>query len=248
MRLAGALCCLLLERSGAFRFPVQSTRVGKACVRAAKLVAGTDEDAELFANPGWADVAEKLNALPAFAVADKDGNVLRDTELVGRAVFYLDAAAAEAALTRTVNGGAFTGGELGVVPFGLANAWREMREGAAILVADTAALAAAGAPDGADGRAGEDVPLFGCPELAREGAGGTPTLPLFLDRADLQAALDMAAPGNAHEVLCLGLGRAIELLVTVPEKSGFEFSAASSSLTYIQSYLNGETAASNAFN
>ena len=127
MRLAGALCCLLLERSGAFRFPVQSTRVGKACVRAAKLVAGTDEDAELFANPGWADVAEKLNALPAFAVADKDGNVLRDTELVGRAVFYLDAAAAEAALTRTVNGGAFTGGELGVVPFGLANAWREVR-------------------------------------------------------------------------------------------------------------------------
>ena len=66
-----------------------------------------------------------------------------------------------------------------------------MREGAAILVADTAALAAAGAPDGADGRAGEDVPLFGCPELAREGAGGTPTLPLFLDRADLQDALAM---------------------------------------------------------
>lgn len=77
----------------------------------------------------------------------------------------------------------------GVIPVGMGQAYRLAVEGSALLVPSVAELEAAGAPTGASPN-GQEVPLFGCLQISRPGKeGGQPMLPLFVSRADAEAAV-----------------------------------------------------------
>jgi hypothetical protein len=120
---------------------------------------------------------------------------------------------------------------------GLGEAFQLHRTGAAVLIPSQDSMEAAGAPKGAS-PLGQELPLFACMEMAVQGEDGKPVLPLFLDRAEAQQAVEdaMAADdGDAKlEIVGLSLHKALEQLVS-QESSAFVPPA--SSLAHIQSYL-----------
>lgn len=195
----------------------------------------------LFASPGWAAIKKELDFVPTFCVANREGQPIEyEMNGVPLAVFYCDVEAAKAELAEAMAGLKDTDG-LDLIPFPMGTAFQLATEGKAKLVPSAKAMAAAGAPPGAD-PVGQEVPLFACMEIMREGDDGTPRLPLFLDvdeaTAAMQAALEDDEPGaEPYNIVGLSLGKAVQMLATVPETPAFQFVTPSSSVTHIQGYL-----------
>ena len=200
------------------------------------------ESESVFDQRGWAELQQQLDALPVFTCADEAGTPL-EVQLSGQtkplAVFYADVEAAELALAKAR--ATRIGQSLDLIPFPLGKAYRLTSDGEGIIVPSAKELAMAGAP--ADSSpVGQALPLFACMEMAEEVEGGGGRLPLFMSSAEANAAMAEATaadePDAKLEMVCLSLQRAIELLVTVPDSPAFRFVPPSSSLIYIQSYLD----------
>jgi len=188
--------------------------------------------------PNWPSVKRVLDELPVFTCANAQGQPLQ-YERGGQplALFYscIEACREELKLAKEE----WPNLELDIVPIGLGEAFRLHREGAGVLIPAKDAVVAAGAPPEAPPM-GQEMPLFACMEMAREGPNGTPQLPLFLSHAEAKAAIDdaVAADGGGAtlDLVCLSLNKALEQLVTQDEQA-FAFVAPEASLAHIRSYL-----------
>ena len=200
-------------------------------------------DAGVLSSPGWVAVKRELDNLPVFTCANKDGMPLQyEQGGASIALFFADITEAkkELDLARVMHPTL----DLDLLPFGLGKVYHLMSEGEAILQPSTDELEQAQSL-GLPASEGSVCPLFGCLEMAKQGADGAPCLPLFMSYAEARTAVDEAAAALAEEggdtegleLVVMSLQRAVELLVTVPEAPAFEFVAPAQSLSYIQDYL-----------
>ena len=198
---------------------------------------------EIFDDPGWTVLATELDQLPAFSVANPEGQPLQ-YELEGAAIamFFadLDAAKGELAEARKQ----YPDMSLDIIPVGIGSAYKLACEGKAKLYASPAEQSSARGPNG-ELFPMDALPLFGCLELSQSGSTGEPVLPLFMASADAQDAVAQACAAEEEssgekvelEIMVLSLERAIELLVTVKDTPAFRFVPPAKSLEFIQAYL-----------
>ncbi len=206
---------------------------------------------ELFANANWPGLKRSLNALPCFTCANAEGQPLQyEVDGVPNAIFYVDFGAAKRELELAND--MHQDITLGVIPFGVGDAYQLSKEGKALLVPSADEIVNAGAPEGSS-PTGQEVPLFGCMEMSRPGPDGAPILPLFMCRGEAVAALDGAIEtddegGAGLEVMCLSLTRALELLVKLEadngadRPAGFEFVPPAASMDHIASFMKSSDA------
>ena len=208
-----------------------------------KAIGGTGT-AELFKSKGWENIKKELDYVPTFCVANKEGQPIQyEINDVPLAVFYTDVQEAKIELEEARNGLSEIDG-LDLIPFPMGTAFQLWGEDKAALVPSAASIAAAGAPPGTNPMS-QQVPLFACMEIMREGEDGTPRLPLFLDPDDAKKAMNMALESDGSpdsdpfEIVGLSLQKAVEMLATVPESPAFQFVTPESSQKYIKNYLDG---------
>ena len=118
--------------------------------------------------------------MPVFTVANEEGKPLQYE--IGEkplAVFYADVNAAK--MENTAAQRQYPDLGCDIIPVGLGSAYKLSVEGKAMIVPGIADLKAAGAPPGAQPM-GQELPLFACMEMSRDGADG-PVLPLFMSCA-----------------------------------------------------------------
>lgn len=195
----------------------------------------------LFDSPGWAAIKKELDYVPTFCVANKQGQPIEyEMNGVPLAIFYCDVEAAKAELAEAMAGLKDTD-ELDLIPFPMGSAFQLATEGKAKLVPSVKSMAAAGAPPETNPM-GQEIPLFACMEIMREGDDGTPRLPLFFDVDEATEAMKAALEGDEpdakpYDIVGLSLEKAVQMLSTVPETPAFQFVTPSASVTHIQSYL-----------
>ena len=132
---------------------------------------------------------------------------------------------------------------LDVLPFPLGKAFQMWAQDEAVIVPSKMAVVQAGAPPGTN-PIGQEVPLFACMDIMQSNEDGSGAmLPMFLSLADAQKAVSdaVAAEGanpDDFEVVSMSLGRAVELLATVPETPAFQFVGPKRSFEYIAEYLS----------
>jgi len=186
---------------------------------------------------GWPHLQGLLDELPVFTVANGDGQPLEYQTAADRklAIFYTDV---EAAMKQT-EAAKVQFPDLGcdIITTGLGCAYKLSGEGAALIVPGVADLQGAGAPEGVNPM-GQEVPLFACMELTREGDDGA-KVPLFMSYADCAEAV-AEAPGGPLEVnAILSLQSIVEELVELEDPSSGEFKLVppASSRQHVSSYV-----------
>ena len=190
--------------------------------------------------PGWPQLQAELDRLPAFCVANKEGQPLQ-YEINGKpaAVFFADVDAAKAELA-AARAEAAADDECDLIPVGLGQAFKLTTDNSAMLVPGKAELKAAGAPPDADPR-GQQLPLFACMEMSQEGPNGSAILPLFMCHADCAAAVAQATeadnPDEALEIVGLSLESVVERLSASDGEPAFTFVPPASSTAFIDAYL-----------
>ena len=190
--------------------------------------------------PGWPQLQAELDRLPAFCVANKEGQPLQ-YEINGKpaAVFFADVDAAKAELA-AARAEAAADDECDLIPVGLGQAFKLTTDNSAMLVPGKAELKAAGAPPDADPR-GQQLPLFACMEMSQEGPNGSAILPLFMCHADCAAAVAQATeadnPDEALEIVGLSLDSVVERLSASDGEPAFTFVPPASSTAFIDAYL-----------
>lgn len=162
--------------------------------------------------------------MPVFTVANAEGQPLQyetaGSTVASVAIFYTDVAAA----TEQYVAAREKFPDLGcdIVSVGLGSAYKLASGGKAVLVPGVADLMGAGAPAGAQPM-GQELPLFACMELTRDGSEGAPKVPLFMSHADCAAAVAQA-PGGALEInAILSLEGYVEELAGLADPSSGEF-------------------------
>ena len=188
--------------------------------------------------PGWPQLQAELDRLPAFCVANKEGQPLQ-YEIYGKpaGVFFadVDAAKAELAAARAeaaADGGATSSPSASARP-------SLTTDNSAMLVPGKAELKAAGAPPDADPR-GQQLPLFACMEMS--GRGRTARDPAALHvprrlRGRRRADTEADNPDEALEIVGLSLDSVVERLSASDGEPAFTFVPPSSSTAFIDAYL-----------
>lgn len=193
---------------------------------------------------GWPFLQAILDELPVFTVANGEGQPLQYNTAGPKgqrqlAIFYTDVKAA----TKQMNVAKEQFPDLGcdIISTGLGGAFKLSSEGGALVVPGVADLQGAGAPEGASPM-GQEVPLFACMELSREGDNG-PKVPLFMSYTDCAEAIAEAVakvPGEPLEInAILSLQDIVEELADLEDPSSGEFMlvAPSASLQHVASYI-----------
>ena len=187
---------------------------------------------------GWAQLQAALDKLPVFSVANPEGQPLQYQ--VGQqtlALFYadIDAAKAQLAAAQDQNPEQMKGCDL--VPVGLGNAFKLSSDGKAMIVPGLAELQAAGAPEDAQPM-GQELPLFACMEMSREGDEAAlqegPVVPLFMSHSDC-AAYVAEATGVSVDISGLSLASVVEQLTGT--SGAYSFVPPSASLQHVNSYV-----------
>lgn len=206
-----------------------------------------DLSADLFDSEGWKPIEEDLNKLPIFTVANPEGKPLaytvetKDNESYTAPFFYVDVDDALEELQKAKDSTGLEG--LDLVPYPMGQAFQLWTTAKAVIVPSKQAILQAGAPQGTD-PIGQQVPLFACMDIMQEAADGRGVLPLFMLLEDANLAMEQAleldgGSPEEFEVISLSLGRAVEMLATVPDTPAFQFIPPSTSVKYIQEYLSG---------
>lgn len=187
---------------------------------------------------GWANLQAVLDKLPVFSVANSEGQPLQYQ--VGQkslALFYADVEAAKAQLTAAQDQNPELMKGCDLVPVGLGNAFKLSCDGKAMIVPGLAELRAAGAPEDAQ-PLGQELPLFACMEMSREGDEAAlqegPVVPLFMSHADCAAAVAEATDVSV-DISGLSLASVVEQLSG--SSGAFSFVAPSASLQHVHSYV-----------
>ena len=189
-------------------------------------------------SPTWPRLKEELDKIPVFTVANDMSQPLQyqmgERQL---AVFYVDVAAGKNEYENARD----TYPDLGcdIITIGLGQAFQLSVEGKAMVVPGIAELRAAGAPEGAEPM-GQEVPLFACMDMKRDGN----QIPLFMSYADGAAAVkEHATSVDVDDALAIdaifSLQSIVEELADLedPASGEFVFEAPSSSLQHAASYL-----------
>jgi hypothetical protein len=202
------------------------------------------ESIDLFKTDGWKHIEADLNKLPIFTVANQEGKPLAYTvETTDNSYtapfFYVDIDDALAELQSAKDSTELEG--LDLVPFPMGQAFQLWASDQAIIVPSKQAILEAGAPPDTN-PVGQQVPLFACMDIIQETDDGKNVLPLFMLLEDANFAMEQAVQADGgdakdFEVVSLSLGRAVEMLATVPDTPAFQFVPPSSSVKYIQEYL-----------
>ena len=176
------------------------------------------------------ELQSSLNNVPLFAVGNEEGKPLQ-YQVAGKsmAIFYADVAAAKKQLTAALD----QNPNYDLVPVGLGSAVKLSCDGKAMVVPGLAELVAAGAPEDAQPM-GQELPLFGCMEMARQNEDGTAFVPLFLSHSDCAAAVKEASePGP---IVPLSLQGTLDQL-NDPASGSFTFEPPSASIIHVESYV-----------
>ena len=200
---------------------------------------------DLFESQGWQSIKSELDECPVFAVADEDGNPIKYSIEKGGVstsvpLFYTHVEDARLELEKAREKNKIPGIDLN--PYPLGEIFKMWAKDEAVLVPNKASIVNAGAPPNAVA-IGQQVPLFGCMEIANESAGGKPVLPLFLELEDARLAVNEAVGadgGNSDnfEIIAMNLNEAVGLLSNSKE-SAFMFIPPTSSINHIRDYLQG---------
>lgn len=184
----------------------------------------------------WPVLQKLLDEMPVFTVANAEGQPLQYQ--IGErqvAVFYTDVAAGK----REYESARDRYPDLGcdVITVGLGQAFRLSSEGKAMVVPGIAELQAAGAPAEAEPM-GQEVPLFACMGMKREGG----KVPLFMCHADGAAAAADASASLSKELemdSVFSLQSIVEELSDLddPLEGEFVWVAPSASLQHVASYV-----------
>lgn len=176
-----------------------------------------------------------LDALPVFAVANKEGKPLQ-YQVNGQpmAVFYADIDVAKNELESAKSKNPTL--ECDIVPVGLGAANDLSESGKATIVPGLAELTAAGMPAGMPAF-GQELPLFTCMEMTRETEEGGKVLPVFMSFTECEAAVKQAreATGTDLQIVPLSLQSVLEH--TSSGGTPLEFIAPSSSTDHISRYV-----------
>mmetsp|Transcript_19619 Transcript_19619/g.46052 ORF Transcript_19619/g.46052 Transcript_19619/m.46052 type:complete len:252 (-) Transcript_19619:46-801(-) len=200
---------------------------------------------DLFDAEGWQSIKSELDECPVFAVADDEGNPIKYTIERGGVsksvpLFYTHVEDAQLELQKAKEKNLIPGIDLN--PYPLGEIFQMWAKDDAVLVPNKASIVNAGAPPNAVA-IGQQVPLFGCMEIANESEDGKPVLPLFLELEDARLAVNEAVGadgGNSEnfEIIAMNLNEAVGLLSNSKE-SAFMFIPPTSSLKHIRDYLQG---------
>ena len=203
--------------------------------------------ADFFETAAWKTLEIELDTMPMFAIVDDNGSPLQ-SEVGGRRsmLFFSDVKDASYQLGQVRD--EYPDLNLDIKPTGLGSAWKAQAAGDAILVPSTSELQAAGVEVSADQPlvSSQGLPAFACMELESMRADGTPCIPLFMSKADAQAAVaetspdvrsspeTLLAPPKPLEISTVSLDVAIEQVVTVEDSPDFRFIASSESVEAIR--------------
>ena len=170
----------------------------------------------------WPQLQEVLDKLPVFTVANSDGQP--QTYDVGEqkniAIFYADVEVAKQEYAKAQD--QFPGLGYDIIPVGLGSAYKLSCDGKGIIVPGLADLRAAGAPEDFDQPMGQELPLFACVQLKREGQ-----TPLFMSSADCTTAIAEATEGTDKTLpinAILSLQSVVEELAGLDDPTSGEFS------------------------
>ena len=201
---------------------------------------------DLFESQGWQSIKSELDECPVFSVADEEGNPIKYTienkagDSKSVPLFYTHVEDAKIELQKAKEKNPMPGIDLN--PYPLGEIFKMWAKDEAVLVPNKASIVNAGAPPNAVA-IGQQVPLFGCMEIANEGADGKPVLPLFFELEDAREAVGEAVGADGgvaddFEIIAMNLNEAVGLLSNSKE-SAFMFIPPASSLRHIRDYLQG---------
>ena len=189
---------------------------------------------------GWPQLQDMLDKVPVFTVANNGGQPLEYQ--VGErklAVFYADVEVAKKEYD-TARGN-FPDLGYDMVAVGLGTAYKVSCEGNGLVVPGLAELRAAGAPEDAEPM-GQELPLFACMEMQREGDDGL-KVPLFVSFADCASTVAQASESAGDDGLAvntvLSLQSVVEELSALadPASGDFSFEVPLASLQHMESYV-----------
>lgn len=224
-----------ISRIGAFTIH-QLNAPAQTCLNA-----GPSSVEELISTPDiWGPIKQELDHVPVFSCANEQGQPMQYQ--IGEkplAFFFCDIEAAKEDLQKA-NAETKVDG-LQVLPFPLGEAFEMGAKQLAAVIPSVGALESAGAPQGLN-PVGQQVPLFGCMEIAANQPDGSSMTPLFFTFEEAEAAMNMAleAAGGGDskfEVSILPLTKAVQTMATSAEKK-YIFEAPTSSLDYLRSTMN----------
>lgn len=208
-----------------------------------QLRAGPSSVEELLSTPEvWDPIKKELDHVPVFSCANEEGQPLQYK--LGEnpvAFFFCDISAAKSELEKAKTATKLNG--LTILPFPLGEIFEMGGKQMAAIIPSAGALEAAGAPQGLN-PVGQQVPLFGCMEIAANQPDGTSMTPLFFTFEEAEAAMNMALEAGGggkndskFEVTVVPLVKAVQTMASNTEKS-FIFEAPTSSLDYLRSSMN----------
>mmetsp|Transcript_27967 Transcript_27967/g.39388 ORF Transcript_27967/g.39388 Transcript_27967/m.39388 type:complete len:258 (+) Transcript_27967:49-822(+) len=187
----------------------------------------------------WEPLKTELDAVPVFCCANEQGQPMQYNMGAGNvAFFFCDIDYAKDELEKAKKD---TGLDtLGLAPVPLGQAFEMACRQQAVIIPSEKSLKAAGAPEGIN-PVGQQIPLFGCDDIAQKRTDGTSFTPLFIDNADaekiIQQAADMATEdGPDLEMKILPLVQAVRMVATNEED--YTFVPPEKSMNYLR-MLNG---------
>eukprot|EP00551_Chaetoceros_affinis_P001170 CAMPEP_0203643126 /NCGR_PEP_ID=MMETSP0088-20131115/8564_1 /ASSEMBLY_ACC=CAM_ASM_001087 /TAXON_ID=426623 /ORGANISM="Chaetoceros affinis, Strain CCMP159" /LENGTH=238 /DNA_ID=CAMNT_0050499213 /DNA_START=22 /DNA_END=738 /DNA_ORIENTATION=+ len=208
-------------------------------IRRTQLGAAPSSVEELISMPEtWGPIKQELDHVPVFSCANDQGQPLQ-YNLGGKPVafFFLDIDAAKDELEKAKTEAKLEG--LSLLPFPLGEIFEMGAKQMAVIIPSSSALNAAGAPPGMN-PIGQQVPLFGCMEIAATQPDGTSMTPMFFSQDEAESAMNMAlseaggGDSSKFKVNVVPLVQAVQLGATNKEKT-FIFEAPKSSLEYLRS-------------
>lgn len=196
----------------------------------------------LIATPSmWDPIKNDLNAVPAFACANDQGQPLQYNVGSGPlAFFFLDIKAAKEELEKARQDTKLDG--LNLIPFPLGEVFEMGAKQMALIVPSQKSIEDAGAPPLMN-PLGQQVPLFGCMDMTQNRPDGSSMVPLFLSMEEAKEAMDMAlqtvpdAEKSQFDISVIPLAGAVQMQATRSDRS-FTYVPPTSSIDYLRSLEN----------
>ena len=198
---------------------------------------------ELLSTPSaWDPIKQELDHVPVFSCANDKGQPL-EYNVGGKpiAFFFCDINAAKSELQKAQAETDVQG--LNLLPFPLGEVFEMGGKEMAAIIPSAEALEAAGAPKGLN-PVGQQVPLFGCMEIAATQPDGKVFTPLFFSYEEAEDAMNRAlveaqavGGGAKFEITVMPLVKAVQSMAMGGKEKSFIFESPEASLEYLRSTM-----------
>lgn len=230
--LISTITLLSISTSSAF-----APSLNKATV--SRLHAGPSSMEELFeAKEIWDPIKKELNAVPVFSCSNEKGQPMQYG--VGGsnvAFFFTDVFAAKVELEKSKDETKMD--NLNLLPFPLGEVVEMAAKKSALIIPSEGSLMAAGAPKGTN-PLGQILPLFCYTELSQDRDDGSSLTPLFISKADAEAALKLALEGTGEDISSFDLQiypltQAIQVVARSEGKKAYTFVPDADAIEFLRS-------------